>query len=66
MPYCVTYVPGMPCNLCVGKLIRSLAGSLGFPAIRQSLMAFNTRKAVLCKQRVSHPLAPTNMTLYVQ
>ena len=20
MPYCVTYVPGMPCNLCLGKL----------------------------------------------
>jgi hypothetical protein len=40
--------------------IRQLIDAFGLPAIRRSLMAFDTRKAVLCKQRVSHPLAPTN------
>ena len=27
MPKCVTYVPGIVCNLCIGKLILQLAKS---------------------------------------
>ncbi len=52
---CVPAHPLAPTNS-----LRQLIDAFGLPAIRRSLMAFDTRKAVLCEQRVSHPLAPTN------
>jgi hypothetical protein len=42
MPYCVTYVPGMPCNLCVGKLcVRSVPARIPGPRAQLSGLALD-------------------------